>query len=545
MKRFLSFALALAVVVTAFSAVSVSAATFPDVSGDHWAYSAIVRLVNDGTVNGLPNGTFNPNGVVSRAEFVKMLGMDSNMTKYIYRDVATSHWAYDYIIHSGMEPDRFGNFNPGQAITRSEAVNLLYKRFAGGKKATVPYYIWQDSSNSVAVAWAYNTGLMIGADRLNLRLKDSLTRAEAASLIVRAKDLDPSKQTDFINNFSDETYKNVYEGLDIFNTPYNADEGMTYEELSVAAIRYQYKQRNPALVYTFEKMYDGEFAHFFNIMCRNPLDQKKYGSTKEEAEKLVTVEDAIAMITYGARRNDYIISNMVKPNGQIYGEVTAKVGTQFEEVMSYAYNFGISLYADAKINAKKTITKKEISCIFMQYGLSFGDHILLRCGYNSEYIPTMLRRSSASYPKNAGMYRYILEEIPNSIYDAPYKLKNEILYTPKQFEPTAFLHAKMFYTPLIYISANAYDKGADIYIDYHPSLMLSVKDCGEIYRVRIDVKRAFDGMKLSDIVKLGDGVQDITLTTGDSFWCDLATNAVRMSTYIDYELFTVENVIKQ
>ena len=95
----------------------------------------------------------------------------------------------------------------------------------------------------------------------------------------------------------------------------------------------------------------------------------------------------------------------------------------------------------------------------------------------------------------------------------------------------------------MYILSSAYEKGADIYIDYHPSLIMSVKGMGEMYRVRIDVKKAFDGMKLSDIANLGEGVEDRALKTGDSFWCDLATNEVRMSTYIDYELFTVEQII--
>ena len=50
-------------------------------------------------------------------------------------------------------------------------------------------------------------------------------------------------------------------------------------------------------------------------------------------------------------------------------------------------------------------------------------------------------------------------------------------------------------------------------------------------------------IKLSDITKLGEGVEDIALNSGDSFWCDLATNEVRMSTYIDYQLFTIEQII--
>ena len=544
MKRLLALILAVSFAVTCFSAVSVSAKTFADMPESHWAYNAVSRLVEEGTVNGMPDGTFNPTGVVSRAEFVKMLGKSSVREEVDFPDVPKDHWAYEDIMYSGLEGDKKGNFNPSAPITRAEVANLLYKRFANGATAKAPYYISSQGTNARATAWVYNTGLIVGADMLNLRLDDNLSRAEAAILIIRTKELDITKTKDFIDNFSDETYQAIYEGLDIFDTPYSPSETMTYEELSIASIRYQYKQRNPAFVYKFEKKYDGEYAHFFNIMCTNPLDQKEYGSTKEEALKNVTVEDAIAMITFGAKRNDYIPSGMVQANGRTYSEVAEEAGTQFSENMSYAYNFGISLYANGKIDAKRAITKKEIACIYMQYGLTFGDHILLRCGYNSEYIPTHIRRTTSSYPANADMYRYILEEIPSYVYDAPYKLKNKILYTPKQFESMAFLHANMFYTPLMYLCSGVYEKGGDIYIEYHPSLLLSVDGFGEIYRVRIDVTTAFDGMKLSDICKLDAGVEDIALKSGDTIWCDMSTNQVRVSTYIDYELFTINQIVK-
>lgn len=544
MKKVLSMILALTLVVTSFCAVTAYAASFPDVGEGHWAYSAVVRLADEGTVKGMPDGSFNPTGTVSRAEFVKMLGKSNERFENEFTDVPATHWAYEDIMYSGLAGDKNGCFNPTTPITRAEVANLLYKRFANGAKTQAPYYISSQGTDPNATAWVYNTGLVLGADKLNLRLQDSLTRAEAASLIVRAKDLNPTKMNNFIDNFSDDTYKIVYEGLNIFDTPYAADEGITYEELSVAAIRYQYKQRNPAIVYTFEKKYDGKYAHFWNIMCRNPLDAKKYGSTQEEANKLATVEDAIAMITYGARRNEYIVSGMVKPNGKTYPGVTPKMDTQFEEVMSYAYNFGISLYANGKINPQNTITKKEIACIYMQYGLTFGEHILLRCGYNSEYLPATIRRDKASYPVNADNFAYILADVPNSVYETPFSYASNVVYTPKQFEGFAFLHANMFYKPLMYISSGVYDKGGDIYIDYNPSLIMSTKEHGEIYRVKIDVRKAFDGMKLSDIVPLGANVQDIPLNTGDSFWCDFCTNKVRTSTYIDYELFTLEQVIR-
>jgi len=42
--------------------------TFPDVPADHWAFGQISAAENAGFVNGYPDGTFQPNGLMTRAE---------------------------------------------------------------------------------------------------------------------------------------------------------------------------------------------------------------------------------------------------------------------------------------------------------------------------------------------------------------------------------------------------------------------------------------------------------------------------------------------
>ena len=58
--------------VMLFSAISFQAFAleFPDLPSSHWANSYVMTLVNEGTVNGNENGMFEPNKMVTRAEFV-------------------------------------------------------------------------------------------------------------------------------------------------------------------------------------------------------------------------------------------------------------------------------------------------------------------------------------------------------------------------------------------------------------------------------------------------------------------------------------------
>ena len=69
-KRVLSLALAAALCLGLFApAYAASAQTFTDVPPDHWAYSYIQEAAADGAVNGVGNNRFNPDGVLSMAEW--------------------------------------------------------------------------------------------------------------------------------------------------------------------------------------------------------------------------------------------------------------------------------------------------------------------------------------------------------------------------------------------------------------------------------------------------------------------------------------------
>jgi len=124
--------LALTVQMTAVPLIA-SAAMFQDTQ-NNWARSSIQTLSDQGILTGYPDGSFRPEGLVTRAEFsamlVKALGLNINAGgTQTFHDVPTNNWAYPSIetvratgLVSGY-PN--GTFMPNRSISRAEAMAIL------------------------------------------------------------------------------------------------------------------------------------------------------------------------------------------------------------------------------------------------------------------------------------------------------------------------------------------------------------------------------------------------------------------------------------
>ncbi|KRE56802.1 S-layer homology domain-containing protein [Paenibacillus sp. Soil750] len=75
------------------AATADGAVNFKDVQG-HWAKSGIASMVESATVDGYPDGTFRPDGTITRAEFSKVLAdlMDADGGSNAFADTK-GHWA--------------------------------------------------------------------------------------------------------------------------------------------------------------------------------------------------------------------------------------------------------------------------------------------------------------------------------------------------------------------------------------------------------------------------------------------------------------------
>ena len=210
---------------------------FWDVSKDHWAYAYISELTDKNVISGYEDGSFKPEETVSRAEWSKMLVVASGKqpialenNKSYAVDYNSNDWYYGYI-NSVISYMNFYNdggnyyFKPNQSASREDVTVSLVK-LKGYSIDNVDYsYISKfKDSNSVSndlkkyIAVAIEKGLITGFEDNTFRGQDTLTRAEAATLLCRAFQLGNDNKTtnsnsvyldgsDVNSNVSNETNK--------------------------------------------------------------------------------------------------------------------------------------------------------------------------------------------------------------------------------------------------------------------------------------------------------------------------------------------------
>ena len=164
---------------------------FSDVT-DHNTALTIEPLRMMGVLDGYSDGTFRPNGQLTRAQFCKMAAhitdsvaeLGRYRTVTIFPDVKPSHWAAGYInlaakgkgIIAGY-PN--GTFQPERTVTVGHAVTILL-RLLGYKDEEIGG-VWPDSYMAV--------GGMIGlTDGVGSNGNSPLTRAQAARLFLNLLD---------------------------------------------------------------------------------------------------------------------------------------------------------------------------------------------------------------------------------------------------------------------------------------------------------------------------------------------------------------------
>ncbi|CAM4014274.1 S-layer homology domain-containing protein [Alkalicoccus chagannorensis] len=144
-----------------------AAPSYPDLSSDHWAAAAIGTVTAEGWMEGDPTGFFRPEQDVTRAEMaaiaVRKAGIESQTNEAAFADT-TGHWGQEAIATAESAGLLIGyadgTFRPDQTITRAEAVtimNRVYDRPAFPSTDSP----WQDVS---AGHWAFDAIHSASAD---------------------------------------------------------------------------------------------------------------------------------------------------------------------------------------------------------------------------------------------------------------------------------------------------------------------------------------------------------------------------------------------
>lgn len=169
----------------------------------HWAKTSIEAAASAGWVNGVSAGEFQPNGTLTRAAFVTMLGRmagvkDTDYTTSVFRDVPDGEWYTSFVAwatENGIV-DGYGDgiFLPQNNITRQEMAKIMAKYLNWKGLDTTPsseissYPI--NDLNTIGgwalepVCFCYEQGLLNGRGS-NFAPQANATRAEACVVLCR------------------------------------------------------------------------------------------------------------------------------------------------------------------------------------------------------------------------------------------------------------------------------------------------------------------------------------------------------------------------
>lgn len=170
---------------------------FVDVPANAWYANAVNTAAAKGLMNGTGNNKFEPLKTVQRSQVAAIVwnieGAPAVTGTTPFTDVAADAWyaqavtwAYQNKVVSGTSATTFA---PNQNITRQDFAVVLYNK-AGKPAASADLSKFVDASKinswaQDAVKWAVSKGIINGNDKNELNPTGTLTRAEAASIIVK------------------------------------------------------------------------------------------------------------------------------------------------------------------------------------------------------------------------------------------------------------------------------------------------------------------------------------------------------------------------
>jgi hypothetical protein len=174
--------------------------TFSDVPTSYWGYYAISSLSSKGVVSGFPDGTFEPNTSITRAEFASMLAkalvLNTGGTTGTFTDVTAGDWYYGSVnaaasagLVSGMGDNLFA---PNALITREQMAVMVAKALGTKAPAVNGTELSAFSDSSTVSSWAVTSmeeavkaGIISGMTADTLAPQADATRAQAVVMIYQ------------------------------------------------------------------------------------------------------------------------------------------------------------------------------------------------------------------------------------------------------------------------------------------------------------------------------------------------------------------------
>ena len=157
---------------------------YNDVTTSNWYYEAVEYVTENGIMQGVGGGNFDPKGTTTRGAFMTMLaryaGVDTSGSSPWYQ--AGMDWAVEEGVSDGS--------NPYGGVTRVQVVAMMW-RFLGAHEYEADLSRFSDvdeipgwSGAREAIEWAVDAGVMQGSDG-QLNPNGIATRAEIAQLMMK------------------------------------------------------------------------------------------------------------------------------------------------------------------------------------------------------------------------------------------------------------------------------------------------------------------------------------------------------------------------
>lgn len=541
MKKFVSIFLALAFTLALMPCAVFADAQFSDLAANHWAYANIQTLVNEGTISGFEDGTFRPGDTVTRAQFVKMIGKGPDRYVTDFADVATTHWAYEYVMYSGLVSSSTTNFLPDQAIKRSEVIELLWKRAGAKTGFSAPGIITSQAGNKDAVAWAYSSGIVNGDDGIQLRLNDTLSRAEGAALIVRSREKSASGATAaFVNTVNESILKQAYSSLDLFDSDtYEPAKTITFGELARATVRIAGGEYNPSY-YSLNSTtpFEHKYARDLDVLGRNVIGEDMV--TEEIIDKNATVGDLIASFIFA------VIYRSPKPiAANTKSDAYSGMTESKNRMLTYAISKGVQIDNDNSLSSlNRAATVKDAMAVAIQV----DDILGMQMDYSTDtnIIGNVKYNHSLDLSgRNYDGFKLVLKNIPSVVYTTEFTKYGDNATAPKASYRFVQAYANIFISSLTqYTSMLKEVKGLDCTITFYPSLVAENGN-GYTMRVKITPNTLASATNISAYFNCSDKVGAYQLTAGKSFYADIASGAPLSSISMDVEKMFIDKIVSE
>jgi hypothetical protein len=172
---------------------------FNDVASNYWGKDCIASMAAKGIIDGRPGGKFDPKGPVTRAEFTKMIvlaeGKRPRLNNRTFKDITSEKW-YAPFIATGVENGYVqgypnGAFQPFKLITRQEMATIIARVLSEQPPENTGQFLKFGDVQKISpyardpIAITARAGLIEGRGKNMVYPKDGANRAEALTVICR------------------------------------------------------------------------------------------------------------------------------------------------------------------------------------------------------------------------------------------------------------------------------------------------------------------------------------------------------------------------